>query len=66
MAKQEKKVSDKGIKNTIRNENTQRILINNMKEVIRNSGLHRSSVPYEALVANTNSALIPYNGPPAI
>lgn len=65
MAKEEKKVSDKNIKNTIRNENTQRILINNMKEVIRNSGLHRSLVPYEALVANTNSALIPYNGPPS-
>lgn len=57
-------ISDKGVMNTIRNENTQRILINNLKKVIENTKLGRPGVPYNARVANTNSALIPYKGSP--
>ena len=66
MAKQDKAppVTGKGVKAAIRNENTQRILINNLKEVITKSSVNRPEEPYNAVVFNTNSALIPYSGPP--
>lgn len=57
-------ITGKGVKAAIRNENTQRILINNMKDVISKCSVNRVKEPYNAVVANTNSALIPYNGPP--
>ena len=59
-------VTGKGVKTTIRNENTQRILINHLKTIIENTSVNRGSgkEPYTALVAGTNSALIPYTGSP--
>lgn len=68
MAKKKKPsaVAGKGVVTTIRNENTQRILINHMKKIIENTSVNRGKrkEPYTALVAGTNSALIPYVGPP--